>query len=407
MVKKYYGGLISATKAVVNTSSASGIFNPADQMQAKRAGIWPSVIPPPPAYYLWGWGYNGYGQIGIGNTTNYSSPKQVGSDTTWSTIDAGGPNILAVKQNGTMWTWGRNNNANLGLGDTENRSSPTQIGALTTWSKVSAGATHCAAIKTDGTLWTWGGNAYNGQLGLGDTIRRSNPVQVGILTDWLQVSAGGYGSAAIKTDGTLWAWGNNFYGSLGLGDTTPRSSPVQIGARTAWSQVSAGLQMCAAIDTDNYLWTWGFASSTKLGLGDNDQVHKSSPTQVGSETWSKVSTTVLTHNTMAIRTNGTLWGWGANSYGQLGLDDTSTRSSPVQVGALTTWSSVSVGNHNSHGITTTGQLWSWGRNGYGRLGLGESGNSAPQSKSSPVQVGTDTAWLSVAAGRYVTSALKA
>jgi alpha-tubulin suppressor-like RCC1 family protein len=406
MVKKYYGGLISATKAVVNTSSASGIFKPADQMQAKRAGIWPSVIPPPPAYYLWGWGYNGYGQIGDNTTTNKSSPIQVGADTTWSSIDAGGPNILAVKQNGTMWTWGRNNNANLGLGDTENRSSPTQIGALTTWSKVSAGATHCAAIKTDGTLWTWGGNAYNGQLGLGDTIRRSNPTQVGILTDWLQVSAGGYGSAAIKTDGTLWAWGNNFYGSLGQGDTTPRSSPVQIGARTAWLQVSAGLQMCAAIDTSNYLWTWGFASSTKLGLGDNDQVHKSSPTQVGSETWSTVSTPVLKHSTMAIRTNGTLWGWGANSYGELGLNDTSTRSSPVQVGALTTWSKVYVGSNNSHGITTTGELWSWGRNGYGRLGLGEVGNSAPQSKSSPVQVGTDATWLSIAAGRYAASALK-
>jgi alpha-tubulin suppressor-like RCC1 family protein len=165
--------------------------------------------------------------------------------------------------------------------------------------------------------------------------------------------------------------------------------------------------MCAAIDTDNYLWTWGFASSTKLGLGDNDQVHKSSPTQVGSETWSTVSTPVTKHSTMAIRTNGTLWGWGANSYGELGLNDTSTRSSPVQVGGLTTWSSVYVGNNNSHGITTTGELWSWGRNGYGRLGLGEVGNSAPQSKSSPVQVGTDATWLSIAAGRYAASALKA
>jgi alpha-tubulin suppressor-like RCC1 family protein len=402
MVKRYYGGLISATPTTVNSSSASGLFNPTQQMQAKRAGNWPS---PPPAYYLWGWGYNGYGQIGDNTTTNKSSPIQIGADTTWSSIDAGGPNILALKQNGTMWTWGRNNNANLGLGDTENRSVPTQIGALTTWSKVSAGATHGAAIKS-GQLWTWGQNNL-GQLGLGNTTNQSNPTQVGTDTDWLQVSAGGYLCAAIKTTGTLWAWGYNDRGQLGQGDTTNRSSPVQIGARTAWSTISAGLQMCAAIDTDNYLWTWGFASSTKLGLGDNDQVHKSSPTQVGSETWSTVSTPVTKHSTMAIRTNGTLWGWGANSYGELGLNDTSTRSSPVQVGGLTTWSSVYVGNNNSHGITTTGELWSWGRNGYGRLGLGEVGNSAPQSKSSPVQVGTDATWLSVAAGRYVTSALKA
>ena len=101
-----------------------------------------------------------------------------------------------------------------------------------------------------------------------------------------------------------------------------------------------------------------------------------------------------------------LYSWGNNSAGQLGIGSLTNYSSPKQVGALTTWSSVSVGNNNSHGITTTGQLWSWGRNGYGRLALGDSGNSAPFNRSSPVQVGTDTTWLSVTAGRYAASALK-
>ena len=150
MVKRYYGGLISATPTVVNSSSASGIFNTNQQLQARQTGSWPSVLAPPPPptpQYLWGWGYNAYGQIGDETTTNRSSPVQVGSDTTWSIIDAGGPNCLAVKTDGTMWAWGRNNNANLGLGDTSNRSSPVQIGAISTWSTVSAGLAHSAAIK--------------------------------------------------------------------------------------------------------------------------------------------------------------------------------------------------------------------------------------------------------------------
>ena len=165
--------------------------------------------------------------------------------------------------------------------------------------------------------------------------------------------------------------------------------------------------MCAAIKTTGTLWTWGWNASRKLGLGLSDVVNQSSPTQLGSDTWSKVSVTALTHSTMAIKTNGTLWGWGKNAYGELGLSGTDySVSSPVQVGALSTWSSVTLGNFSSHGITTTGQLWSWGRNGYGRLALGDSGNSAPFNRSSPVQVGTDTTWLSVAAGRYASSALK-
>jgi alpha-tubulin suppressor-like RCC1 family protein len=108
---------------------------------------------------------------------------------------------------------------------------------LTNWSQVSAGSDFTAAVKTDGTLWAWGANG-NGQLGQGNAINRSSPVQVGALTNWSQVSAGNAVAGAVKTDKTLWTWGNGADGSLGQNNTISRSSPVQVGVLTNWTQVS-------------------------------------------------------------------------------------------------------------------------------------------------------------------------
>jgi alpha-tubulin suppressor-like RCC1 family protein len=108
---------------------------------------------------------------------------------------------------------------------------------LTDWAQISSGfASVTAAIKTNGTLWAWGRN-NNGQLALGDVTNRDSPVQVGALTNWAKVVAA---SGAIKTDGTLWAWGQNYAGGLGDNTTANKSSPVQVGSLTTWLQVSAG-----------------------------------------------------------------------------------------------------------------------------------------------------------------------
>ena len=120
---------------------------------------------------------------------------------------------------GELWAWGHNEFGQLGLGDTTDRSSPVQVGSLNTWDTVAAAGRYAVAIKTDGTLWAWGRNDI-GQLGLGDTIYRSSPVQVGSLNNWSKVSCRYSHSVAIKTDGTLWAWGRNSAGQLGLGDTS-------------------------------------------------------------------------------------------------------------------------------------------------------------------------------------------
>ena len=242
---------------------------------------------------FWSWGYNNNGQLGDGTTTDRSSPVQIGALTNWSKVSAGGgapstltSGILAVKTDGTLWSWGTNTDGQLGLGDTTNRSSPTQVGTGTTWSKIAAGKSYSLAIKTDGTLWSWGKNT-DGQLGLGDRTHRSSPVQVGALTAWSLISAGSYHSLAIKTDGTLWSWGKNTTGRLGLGDLVHRSSPVQVGALTTWSILPERMSdyASACIKTDGTLWVWG-----GNGLGDETLIERSSPIWIGASTnWKSIT----------------------------------------------------------------------------------------------------------------------
>ena len=367
----------------------SGIWTLTQVNAAISAGTWTGLP------YLYSWGQNTYGQLGLGNTTNYSSPKQVGSLTTWLKIASGTYHTISVKTDGTLWTWGLNNVGQLGLGNTTYYSSPKQVGALTTWSAVVCGSFYTIATKTDGTLWTWGQNNV-GQLGLGDVTIRSSPNQVGALTTWSAIAAGASHTIATKTDGTLWTWGFNNNGQLGLGNITNYSSPKQVGALTTWLAIAAGDYHTIARKTDGTLWTWGKNTEGQLGIGNTTSY--SSPKQVGAlTTWLTIAGGRYFH-TIARKTDGTLWTWGYNAYGQLGLGNTTNYSSPKQVGALTTWSAIAGGGVNRTIATKTdGTLWTWGRNNLGQLGLGNVTNY-----SSPKQVGALTTWSAIAAGAYHT-----
>jgi alpha-tubulin suppressor-like RCC1 family protein len=352
---------------------------------------------------LWAWGRNNNGQLGQGNVTDRSSPVQIGTATDWSSeIASARYSGFAIKTGGTLWAWGLNTNGRLGINSSvANTSSPIQVGTGTDWSNVSAGANHTLAVKTNGTLWAWGTNTY-GQLGINNATNRSSPVQVGTDTNWSRAfcntntGSSGPVSFAIKTNGTLWAWGRNA-GGLGVfynQNATAGYVPVQIGTGTDWASAGTGIRSSFAIKTGGTLWAWGYNSQGVLGLGD--VTTRSSPVQIGTGTdWSKVDGSRT--STFAIKTGGTLWAWGYNGVGQLGQGNTTVRSSPVQVGTGTDWSNISASGQNVGqfvlALKTGGTLWSWGGNGYGQLGLGDTTN-----RSSPVQVGTGTDWAFISAG---------
>jgi len=288
-----------------------------------------------------------------------------------------------------LYAWGSNTYGQLGLDDSAiTRSSPVQIGSDTNWKVLQASSSDALAIKTDGTLWAWGRNFY-GQAGLNHTVQTSSPTQVGALTNWskLATSAGSVTSTfAIKTDGTLWACGINSSGQLGQNDVIQRSSPVQIGSDTDWYAVAGTGSGNVFLKTDGTMWACGLNSNGHLA--QNDTINRSSPVQVGADTdWQSIVGSAF----HAIKTDGTLWAWGQNSSGQHGTNSTINTSSPVQVGVLTDWSKLGPVNNNLFAIKTDGTLWACGKNAQGCLGVGDKINY-----SSPVQIGADTDCYSTA-----------
>ena len=270
-----------------------------------------------------------------------------------------------------LWACGYNLYGQLGDNTSlTNRSSPvTTAAGGTNWKQVASGAFHTAAIKTDGTLWAWGLN-NNGQLGDNSSLNsRQSPITtIAGGTNWKQVACGYYYTAAIKTDGTLWTWGQNNNGQLGDNTLTNRSSPVTTAAGgTNWKQVACGYYHTTAIKTDGTLWTWGYNFFGQLG--NNNTVSYSSPvtTIAGGINWSQVSCGFM--HTTAIKTDGTLWTWGKNDFGQLGTANTVSYSSPVTtIAAGTDWKQVSAGKNHTNAIKTDGTLWTWGINNLGQLG---------------------------------------
>ena len=343
---------------------------------------------------LFAWGGND-GALGLNDRVKRSSPTQVGTDVNWNELSRTGEHTSATKTDGTLWAWGRNYFGALGLNQSfpgNDRSSPTQVPG-TTWSTSAVHYRGVTSTKTDGTLWSWGYNNY-GELGLNNRTYLSSPTQVGTDTTWAEVATAGVQvGAATKTDGTLWTWGDNRYGRLGqnITNTSDRSSPVQLPG-TTWgtnlqSKVAAGGERVIWIKTDGTLWLWGNNAYGSLGLNQgqsNENNSRSSPTQLPGTTWNTTASCALA--AIATKTDGTLWAWGLNEYGQLAQNHTTTTlSSPVQIPG-TTWDTCGMGGERSLMATKTdGTMWCWGYNNNGMAGINNNINH-----SSPVQVpGTD------------------
>tara|TARA_B100000131_G_scaffold190173_1_gene182941 strand:- start:289 stop:1545 length:1257 start_codon:yes stop_codon:yes gene_type:complete len=303
---------------------------------------------------LWMWGYNYYGQLGQNegpgsSVGSYSSPIQVGTDTTWTRVATyGNNNVFAMKQDGSVWSWGSNGYGQLGLNDANHRSSPTQIpgtGWQMTRDSFFGSVRVTQAIKTDGTQWIWG-TMQDGELGLGTRVTptwtlasKSSPTQ--LPGSWSKVQ----NSSGLKTDGSLWMWGRNFYGELGQ-NKSQTSSPIAMEAASSpcqipgtWKDFSRSDELnsyCSGIKTNGTLWCWGKNNYGQSGDGTPGQpsYHPawriSSPTQIGTDAdWERCAAATQEGKNVWQKTDGSIWFSGpgptASTYG------VGTRSSPTQI----------------------------------------------------------------------------
>ncbi|MCL2140523.1 MAG: hypothetical protein FWH42_02425 [Dehalococcoidia bacterium] len=385
MSKRLIGVLLTAFLGV----GMLAVFLPS--VPAKAAGVIP-MIATGNFYSLalksdgtvWTWGQNNHGQLGNGTTTNSSTPVQVkgvdGSDnlTDIIAVAAGLFHSLALRSDGTVWAWGYNNYGQLGIGTTADSLTPVQVSTLSNITAISTTYNHSIALKSDGTVWAWGYNNY-GQLGNDSTTNSSTPVQVkgvggiGNLTNITAIVAGGSHSLALKNDGIVYAWGYNGDGELGNNSTTDSSTPVQVSSLTNISSISGKGSHSLALKSDGTVWAWGWNDYGQLGDGTTTQ--RNIPVQVkgvgGIGNLTNITAIAAGNShSLALKSDDTVYAWGSNSRGQLGDGTTTQRNTPVQVSSLTNISSISAGNGHSLALKSDGTVWAWGQNIYGQLGDG-------------------------------------
>ena len=337
---------------------------------------------------VWAWGSAMSGQLGDGTgSTSTTMPVLVHDFGGATAVAAGARHTLALKSDGTVWGWGDNGGGQLGFTEQfySQRNRPVQVPGVSGAAAIAAGGGHSLALKTDGTVWAWGANS-SGQVGTGSYTEKSpDAAQVAGLSNVRAVAAGPTYSLAVKTDGTVWGWGSNYYGNthtgvLGLpANSYGTPTPVQIGGITGVASVAAGGTHVVAVKTDGTVWTWGSDQFGQLGDGGSNGAGGTMPRQIALSNVSAVAAGF--EHALALRTDGTVWSWGHNVGGVLGDGTTTDRGAPVQVALGAAAAGVDAGPEHCAAVMADGSVRTWGTNGSGQLG-----DRTRVDRNAPVQV---------------------
>ena len=356
---------------------------------------------------LYSWGGNFQGEDGTGNTTASITPQQVGSATNWTVVSQGDASAFDADAcgiaGGNLYCWGDNADGENGNGTSTENNSPVQVTSpSTTWSTVSQSGVDACAVTTGNALYCWGKNYY-GEDGIGNTTASTTPQQITSPSlNWSTVSQSGNDACGITTGNALYSWGYNQYGEDGVGTTVENNSPVQVGVPTTpnWGgPVSQGGGDACAIH-GGALYSWGWNGYGEDGVGNTTAYN--APQQVGTDTtWTAISQSDLNFDEAGCGIdNGKLYCWGRNSFGELGLGNTTAYHTPQQVGSDTTWTAISTSGEDTCGIDN-GKLYCWGINTYGEVGQGNT-----TQYTTPQQVGSATNWIAVSTGGYDTCGIR-
>jgi alpha-tubulin suppressor-like RCC1 family protein len=347
-------------------------------------------------FLAFGSGYNAYGQLGIGTKTSQLSPVATNGLGTHSIekVAAGAIHTLAYTKTGTLVAWGDNFMAQLGDGTVDERLLPVPVRdpPSGTVVKLGAGSYHSMVLLEDGSLWGWGANNLS-QLGIGWAAEQAMPVRVKGLASRHIVDfvLGGDHCLALDSEGVLWAWGHNSDGQLGDGTTLDRDMPGRVMGMDGRNIIAlaAGYASSAVVLSDGSVFAWG--DNAKGQLGDGTTTDRKLPVSINALAGKKIQALSLGGcglgggHSLALSSDGGLWAWGDNAYGQLGIGSTTASTSPIAV-TLPTGTKVrkiASGGFHSLALMTNGSVWGWGRGNNGQLGTGSSTN-----KNSPTLMNT-------------------
>lgn len=329
---------------------------------------------------VWSWGDNDYGQLGLGGQPTV--PTQISALSNIVDISAGQHHSLALDGDGDIYGWGSNLYGQMGnpVMTMGNYSTPVEAapGISGTVVALGSGDSHCFAITKGGALWAWGSN-YWGQLGddLGSVDdppanKSDSPVLVpGLSAVSVQEAVGGRGhTIVLDSDGNIWTWGLNDQGQLGDNSRTRRTVPLVVSGVSGVTDIAAGYLHSLAVAGGN-VWAWGNNSDgvSFNELGNGGTTDQLSPVMLATIS-GVVHVSANYNHSLAVKTDGTVWAWGASWYGQLGIPGTTGETSPAQVGPLVTAADISAGYFTTHVLTAEGTVWACGRNDLAQLGEG-------------------------------------
>jgi alpha-tubulin suppressor-like RCC1 family protein len=349
-----------------------------------------AALVPPPCAPACAWGANGYGQLGTGNFTGSNVPVSMTTVSTIVTVASHQQHSMALKSDGTVWAWGYNNVGQLGNGTiSSSYTPPVQVLNLTGVIAIGVGNQHSVALKSDGTVWAWGYN-NNGELGNGTRTNSSIPVQVPGLTGVRAIAIGHDHNLGLLSDGTLQAWGYNANGELGNGTTANALTPVSVGL-SGVTAIAAGMNHSLAVLGDGTVRAWGYNFYGALGNGT--QTSSNVPVPVSGLN-SVIAVVGGDLHSLALKTDGTVWAWGYNATGQLGNGTLTNSTTPVQVPGLSGVVAIASGKgpHNL-ALKNDNSVWAWGSGAVGQLGNGTNANSR-----TPVPVSNLYGAVAIAAG---------
>ena len=321
---------------------------------------------------VWTWGYNYAGQMGDGTRRDRPAPIIIPGLSDVTAIAAGYGHTVALKEDGTVWAWGDNRNGQLGLGDRRDRGVPTKVTRLSDVIAVAAGQGFTVALKADGTVWEWGMAIEGSSFGNNMPADATTPERVDIA-GVVAIAAKNSQTFALKSDGTVWAWGYNWYGSLGDGTTTNRLTPVQVVGLTDVTAIATGGYHTFAWKSDGTIWAWGTNQAGQFG--DGTRTSSSVPVEIPELT---DIAAIAAHNsyTMLLKTDGTVWTCGNSDFSWwYGGDATEIHYVPTRVPGLTDVIAVAAGLHFAAALQSDGTIWCWGDNEFGQLGDGTTFNS--------------------------------